>query len=122
MFPFLACGYFFSFMMFMTTTLMLYFESYRDACMTTLLFLVSNIIFSIVTVLMGSDFYGWGLSLAGLTSFLAARYKMKQTIHDVNHIMFCSKALREEERVTLLDRLIYRLDGKKSQNEKDVSV
>jgi uncharacterized membrane protein len=29
MYPFLACGYFFSFMMFMTTTLMLYFESYR---------------------------------------------------------------------------------------------
>jgi hypothetical protein len=40
---------------------------------------------------------------------------MKQTIHDVNHIMFCSKALREEERVTLLDRLIYRLYGKKSR-------
>jgi uncharacterized membrane protein len=121
-YPFLACGYYFSFMMFLTTTLMLYFESYRDACMTSLFFLVSNIIFTILSILMGSDFHGWGLVMGGGVSFLAAQYKLKKTIHDVNHIMFCSKALREEVSITIWDRLIYRLDGKKSQNEKDTSV
>jgi len=113
MYPFLSCGYFFTFLMFITNTILLYFQSYNDVLMINILFFFSNLIFTVLTALMGSDFYGLGLIGSGIISFTASFNKLKKTMDNIDYVLFCSQSLREQNRITFFERFIAKLDGKK---------
>jgi len=71
-FPFLAGGYYFSFLMFVIMTVLIYFQNYNDTIKVSLSFVVLNIIFSYITIRLGPEFYGLGMIAAGLVCLVSA--------------------------------------------------
>ncbi|MCA9776220.1 MAG: exopolysaccharide Pel transporter PelG [Candidatus Eremiobacteraeota bacterium] len=63
---------FFAILLLLVIVLLLYFEFYREACFSAALYTVLNYTFTVLTILITSDLYGWGAALASCLAFLVA--------------------------------------------------
>ena len=65
-------GWYVAILLLLVIVLLLYFEFYREACFSALLYTVLNYVLTVLTILMSSDLYGWGAAVASCTAFLVA--------------------------------------------------
>ena len=112
MYPTLACGYVFTYFMFLASTLLQYFENYRDSLKVMLVFVILNPIFNVLTVFLGADFYGTGMIFAAAAGLTASLIYLKRTLDNVDYLIFCTKNIGTEETVTFTDKLVRVLNGK----------
>ena len=89
LFSILCLGYYCSIIMFIIMTILLYFEDGKGASMTTGLFFVVTSISTIVTLSMGSQYYGIGLFIGGMSSLVVGLVRIKYFIKNINYYIFC---------------------------------
>jgi polysaccharide biosynthesis protein PelG len=63
---------YFAILLLLVIVLLLYFEFYREAFLSALLYTTLNFTLTILTLLISPEFYGWGAALASCVAFLVA--------------------------------------------------
>lgn len=109
-FPFLAGGFYFSFLMFITITLLLYFNNQADAVKIAVLFFALNAMYSWLTVKLGKEYYGWGMIVAGLFSLAIGIERLTATLNRINYIVFCNQTLTPRKDITRFEKFVEILD------------
>ena len=123
-FPFVAYGFYFTVMMNMIGTILLYFVRQRELIKVYALFFLANAVFTIVSVYLGEAFYGIGIIMAGMAGFAVVIARLRDTMKQLDYIIFCSIVLEPEEKRTAFDRFTAGLDAKtdrvKDNNRKKI--
>jgi uncharacterized membrane protein len=88
LFVLLAIGYFMTYMTFITITVLLYFDNQEDAFKIALMFFSLTVIFTIITILLGENFYGLGLCTAALVSIIYGVRLLLRTLEEVDYRIF----------------------------------
>jgi len=88
LFVILAMGYFLTFMAFIVTTLILYFDNQDDALKTTAIFLFFSASMTALTLWLGELYYGLGLAASALITLLVSLYYLTRTIEKIDYRMF----------------------------------
>lgn len=114
-FPFLACGYYFTFLMFITTTVLLYFENQKDARKICFFFMITNMLFTLISVIMGSQYYAIGFVFSGFVSFIAAIKLLSDTVNRIDYIVFCNQLIRPKVYNSRFERFIDWLNNSKEK-------
>lgn len=109
-FPFLAGGYYFSFLMFVVMTVLIYFQNYNDAIKIGLSFAVLNVIFTYITIRLGPEFYGLGMIGAGLVCLVSGIERIVYSLNSINYVVFCSQALVQDFKKTRFEKIIDFID------------
>jgi uncharacterized membrane protein len=92
LFVFLAVGYFLTYMTYIVMTFLLYFDNQEDAFKIALLFVTTSTVFTLITIAMGSDYYGLGICTSALLSLVSGIYLLVSTMDDAVYIMFTRQA------------------------------
>lgn len=88
--PFTIAGYFFSTIFMCIVTLLLYFENYNKALVSALIHFALILLLTVVTILLGKNFYGLSLPIASGLSLVCALKFLKQTLGRVNYKVYCN--------------------------------
>lgn len=88
LFVFLAIGYFLTYMTFIMLTFLLYFDNQEDAFKVALLFMSSTIIFTLVSIELGPDFYGLGICGSSLLSTIVGAHLLTHTLDEAEYRLF----------------------------------
>ena len=88
LFILLAIGYFLTYMTFIIMTVMLYFDNQEDTFRTALTFFSLTVIFTLITIYLGEEFYGLGLSVAAFISMLYGGRLLLKTLDEVDYRVF----------------------------------
>jgi uncharacterized membrane protein len=91
-YPTLALGYYAVFMMHCMMVFLYYFNDHSGAALVGGLFMVMSILGSAVTLRLGLAYYGAGLLLASVVSWLAGFLRLKRLMGKVDYVMFCDSA------------------------------
>ena len=88
-YPILALGYYAVFMMHILMILLYYFDDQKGAALVGISFFVMSLVFTVITRLLGVKFYGLGLVLAAVITWIMAFWRLRKTLGSVDYIMFC---------------------------------
>jgi len=80
------------------TLLLLYFEDRKGALYINATFLLTNIIFTKITIYLGDSFYGLGFLLSSLIAMVLSLLRMRRFIEDINYNTFCSQPVIYKEK------------------------
>jgi len=87
------------------TIILAYFEERRGALMVNSTFLITNILFTWVSLQMGFSYYGYGYFLAALTSFLLAGFRLEKLLRQLPyHAFVTANAAVQEQKERSDDR------------------
>ena len=67
---------------------MLYFDNQEDTFRTALTFFSLTVIFTLITIYLGEEFYGLGLSVAAFISMLYGGRLLLKTLDEVDYRVF----------------------------------
>ena len=88
-YPILALGYYAVFMMHILMIFLYYFDDQKGAALVGISFFAMSLGFTVITRLLGVEFYGLGLVLAAVLSWLLAYRRLRITLNSVDYRMFC---------------------------------
>lgn len=88
----LALGYFFTQMLFVLITVMLYFDAQGEAFAAALVFLGATLGLSVLSLLAGQAFYGLGFCLGAIIAFIFALARLKKITAFVDYRVFTKPA------------------------------
>jgi len=97
-FNILLLGAYLNIMMFITILIQLYFEYRKGALITASVFLISNFLFSIISIQLGENSFGLGLFFAALVSLLIGLKILVDFLNKINYHTFCSQPVFYKER------------------------
>ena len=89
LYPVLAMGYYAVFMMHLLMIFLYYFDDQKGAALVGILFFAMSLTFTLITRLLGVEFYGLGLVLAAVIAWILAFLRLRQTLNLVDYKMFC---------------------------------
>jgi uncharacterized membrane protein len=89
--------------------ILLYFEDRRGTLWLSAFFLVTNIGFSYISLLMGQNTYGFGFFLAAFLSLSAAIMRLVYYTNRIDYFVFCSQPVFNKIQKGLLSKLVARL-------------
>jgi len=75
----------------LTIIVLFYFDLRKSVLVITMVFLVSNIILSLLSIHLGLSFYGYGLAYSCLAALSTAFYLLNKGIYDLEFITFASQ-------------------------------
>ncbi len=87
-FVLLSIGYFMTYMTFIIMTILLYFDNQEDSLKISIVFLVGNISFTYITVLLGQEYYGLGLPISSMISLVIANLYLNKTLNNIDYRIF----------------------------------
>lgn len=105
-FPYFAFGIYLLYFSFLACTLMQYFENYDDSMRCFALGVLLNLIFGIMTMLMGKEFYGLGIVFSSLITFIYAILKLRKTVREVDIRIFTRGAFKTYIKKDKLDLVV----------------
>ncbi|MFC0905923.1 exopolysaccharide Pel transporter PelG [Clostridium sp. MT-14] len=105
-FDILTFGAYCSISMFIIVLIGLYFENRKGAFVITSIFLVSNFLFTIISVKLGYGYYGLGYFLASFISLCAALHNLTYFLNDIDYITFCSQPVIYREKTGIFTRMV----------------
>ena len=79
---------YFAILLLLVIVLFLYFEFYKEAFLSALLYTLLNYSFTVITMLISSEFYGWGAALASCIAFLVAARVLWVRVDDLLYQTF----------------------------------
>jgi uncharacterized membrane protein len=88
MFRFGIVGSFFLAFMMFANVILLYLDRQKDVLASTLVFFVSNLVFSILTLGLGYQFYGVGLAAACLLGMLVSLFLLANQLYNLEFMTF----------------------------------
>jgi len=95
-FGFLAIGYFCLIMVNLVTVFMFYFDARNEVAKIMSFLLVSNILCTYITLLLGQKFYGMGTLVASFLSFIYALLTLRKIMINLNYRLYCSNPINIE--------------------------
>jgi uncharacterized membrane protein len=93
---------------------LLYFSQYRDAWITSFIFLLVNTLGTIYTITLPEIFYGFGFVAAGLAMYLVSLILLSSYTKRIDYHIFSTQPIFFVEKMGLLTRLARKLDAKQS--------
>lgn len=72
----------------LTVLILLYFDRRRAALRTTLLFLVTNVVFAFTSIAVGPDTYGLGYAFAALMALVWGVFELRSTLARIDYVTF----------------------------------
>ena len=87
----LTLGNYFYVFMFVGILVLLYFDDRKSAITVSSIFLVSNIIFTLITLPLGEAYYGFGFFFSSLLGFVFSQIRYENYRKNVNYYIFCSQ-------------------------------
>jgi uncharacterized membrane protein len=96
--------------MFILVLVLLYFDDRKGALSVTALFLVSNLLFTGITLFLGESFYGFGFFICTMMSLGAGLIRLLWYIKRINYYTFCTQPLYHRERAGFFTKLVQLLE------------
>jgi polysaccharide biosynthesis protein PelG len=75
---------------------LLYFDRRRAAAEVAAVFLLANLVFTVITLLLGPRSYGLGYPLAALVGTAWAYHRLEQTLDDLEYLTFAAQPMAPE--------------------------
>ena len=91
-FSLLSIGYFMTYMTFIIITILLYFDNQNDALKISIIFLVSNITLSYITIVLGRMYYGLGLPLSSLISLIIGLNLLNKMLNNIDYRLYSKQS------------------------------
>lgn len=97
-YPILALGYYAVFMMYFLIVFLYYFDDQIGAVYISGVFFSVTVAMTLLSLRLGTAFYGLGLLLGGITAWIVGFFRLKILLRDIDYHMFCKiKAWKESE-------------------------
>ncbi|MEN8904604.1 MAG: exopolysaccharide Pel transporter PelG, partial [Clostridiales bacterium] len=90
MFSTLVPGYYFYICMYVVILILLYFDDQTGALLVTVSFFVTSMLFTLITIKMGKEFYGTGFCLSSFFSLVLAFVRLKRYFENLEYHIFSS--------------------------------
>ncbi len=84
-------GSFLQVLLAMNIIILFYFDLRKHVLRISLLFLFSNVLFSMLSIEMGIQFYGYGYAYAGFLSLIVAYHYLDASVKDLEYITFAKQ-------------------------------
>lgn len=88
-YPVMALGYYTVFIMHILMIFLYYFDDQAGAAAVGFLFFVMTLVFTMLTRYLGIQFYGLGLVISGIISWIIAFVRLRRVLENVDYKMFC---------------------------------
>lgn len=105
-FNLLVLGAYFNIIMFVIVLMLLYFEDRKGAFFITLTFLISNSVFTIITIQYQENMFGMGFFIAAFISLLIAVTELFVYLRNINYHTFCGQPIIYKERRGFFSRIV----------------
>lgn len=90
LFNILALGSYMYICMFILILILLYFDQRKSALIASSIFLVTNGVFTYVTLLLGKDYFGYGYFLSSFISLIISMIYLHKFLKKFNYNTFCN--------------------------------
>lgn len=91
LYSFLSIGYFMSYMTFIIIVILLYFDIQTESLIIASTFFISTIIFTLISIILGENYYGIGYDLSSLLSFILSLYILNKEINVIDYRLFSNR-------------------------------
>lgn len=109
-FNILVLGSYSCVIMFIIMLVLLYFDDRRGAVFVSAMFLVTNTLFTIGTLYLGENFYGFGFFAAAFITLIAAIIRLWIFLRNIDYYTFCSQPVVFKEKERFFQRLVSRFE------------
>ncbi|MDP4143618.1 MAG: exopolysaccharide Pel transporter PelG [Bacillota bacterium] len=92
-FAILTLGSFAYVSVFLVLIVLLYFDHRKGAMNISILFFTTNLIFTIITIYLGSGFYGYGFFASALFSVIISFIKLDSFLRDIDYYTFAAQPI-----------------------------
>jgi len=116
LFTYLAFGYYAAFMAFLLTTVLLYFNAQKEALIIQAVFLISNLGFTSLSIVLGENFHGLGMTASGTLSLLVALVAFTHVTKNIDYMIFSQQPLVNTDNRLLVDRVMSKLYDKEKKD------
>ncbi len=103
-------GALFNIFVFVLMLVMLYFEARLEAVAITICFFITNLIFTLIFLPMGLEFYGFGFMISSILTFIIALFISINFIREIDYTTFARQPLFLEKHEHLFTWLANRLN------------
>lgn len=83
--------------MFICITILLYFDDRKGALLVVTVFVLSNVIFTGLTVFLGRDYYGFGFMVAAFLSLIVGLMRLNFLLKNIYYFIFCYQPITPGE-------------------------
>lgn len=105
----LSFGAYCSISMFIIVLIELYFENRKGALIVTTTFLFSNILFTLISLKFGENYYGFGFFASAFISLVIAILSLEKFLKNIDYITFCSQPIVYREKKGVFTHLVERI-------------
>lgn len=98
--------------MYVIVLLMLYFDDRMGALVVAVVFFVCNLVFTLITLYLGENFYGTGYFAAGFIALIIALGRFSYFLKNIDYYTFCRQSLVADTKESIFSRLIGRLSSR----------
>lgn len=88
-FNILALGYYCMMMIFVITNVLLYFDDRKGAFVLNGIFLVTNMLFTIETTILGERYFGMGIFISAIIVMCLGLLRLKHFTNNIEYYVFC---------------------------------
>ncbi|MGG5461646.1 exopolysaccharide Pel transporter PelG [Clostridium sp. B9] len=96
--------------------MLLYFDSRKDAMYISLVFFISTVVLSIVTVIIGPQYYGYGFFFGSLISVAFAFYRVNKFFKEIEYRTFASQPVFHSDEKRFFGK-VYALFNRRDKKE-----
>lgn len=108
-FNILALGTYCSISMFILVLIELYFENRKGAFITSSVFLLTNILFTCMSLRLGPSYYGVGYFLSSFISLIVAFVTLNHFLNNIDYMTFCSQPVIYREKSGIFNHIVNRM-------------
>lgn len=98
LFNLMVLGYYCAIMVFVTMTILLYYDDKFGAAMTTFIFFAGNFILTLITLWLGEEYYGLGLFISALIALIYGMIRLRHFVRNIDYYVFCNQSSWSEDK------------------------
>jgi polysaccharide biosynthesis protein PelG len=106
-FSILVLGNLFFSVMFTSILILLYFDAQKAALLSTLLFSISTVIFTLIVVRTGN--YGFSFFLSSFLGIVVVLYRLREYLNNIDYYTFCSQPVVNVQREYKTEKAITKI-------------
>jgi uncharacterized membrane protein len=111
MFKILTLGSYGCIFMFIVILVLLYFDDRKGALYISSVFMITNLIFTLITMMLGESVYGFGFFLSTMLSLCLGLMRLLSYLKEINYHTFCTQPIYQKKRIGYFTRLVKFLEG-----------
>lgn len=106
--------------MYMVSLILLYFDDRKGTLWVSIIFSISTIAFSAISIILGSGFYGYGFFFSALLGMVTSLFRLSSYIKDIDYYTFGFQPIFIKEKLGVFSKIYYclvKLEGRISEEE-----